>query len=87
MAVNVFDIEAADSQATEVPPVSPKTFDFDAYEDYEYALRDRCRSFCVSDSGVLVYRSVRVAEVFSLPAVGRCQAHGPDFGRASTPAS
>ena len=65
MATNSFDTQLADSQATEVSPVSLKAFDFEAYEDYEHGLRERCRSFWASDSGVLVYRRMRVAEVFS----------------------
>jgi hypothetical protein len=60
-----FDQNKADSQATVIEPVAPDAFDFDAYKEYETGLQDRCKSFWDGDSGVLVYRRMRVAEVFS----------------------
>ncbi len=60
-----FDTSLADSQATLVDPATPDQFDFDMYADYEKSFHKRCRSFWQADSGVLVYRRVRVAEVFS----------------------
>ena len=60
-----FDTSLADSQATPVDPVAPDQFDFDMYADYEKSFHQRCRSFWQADSGVLVYRRMRVAEVFS----------------------
>jgi hypothetical protein len=54
-----------DVQATPVEPVAPEAFDFDAYADYESSLLQRCRAFWAAPSGVLVYRRMRVAEVYS----------------------
>jgi len=60
-----FDQNKADSQATAIEPVTPDAFDFAAYKAYEDGLLDKCKSFWDSDSCVLVYRRMRVAEVFS----------------------
>jgi len=60
-----FDQSISDSQATPVEPVAIEDFDIDAYVEYEQPLDDRCRRFWMADSGVLVYRRMRVAEVFS----------------------
>ncbi|MBN2762307.1 MAG: hypothetical protein JXR41_04385 [Bacteroidales bacterium] len=60
-----FDISLADSQATPVRPVTYETFDIAAYVDYEQELLVKCRDFWEGSSGVLVYRRMRVAEVFS----------------------
>ncbi len=60
-----FDQNSADSQATPVEPVRVADFDFEAYADYEKSLSARCQRFWAADSGVLVYRRMRVAEVFS----------------------
>ncbi len=65
MAQRGFDQNSADSQATPVEPVRVADFDFAAYADYEESLSERCRRFWMADSGVLVYRRMRVAEVFS----------------------
>ena len=60
-----FDLNRADSQATVIEPVLPEAFDFEAYATYEADLLPRCSAFWNSDGGVLVYRRMRVAEVFS----------------------
>lgn len=60
-----FDQTIADAQATPSEPVAPEAFDFDAYADYEAPLIERCRTFWRSESGVLVWRRMRKAEVFS----------------------
>ena len=60
-----FDQTLADSQASPVDPVAAEAFDFDAYANYEKSLTERCRRFWATNSGVLVYRRMRVAEVFS----------------------
>jgi hypothetical protein len=60
-----FDPNSADSQATPVEPVSVADFDFGAYADYEESLSERCRRFWAAERGVLVYRRMRVGEVFS----------------------
>lgn len=65
MTSNGFDQTSADSQATPVEPVDVADFDFSAYADYEADRVERCRAFWAADSGVLVYRRMRVAEVFS----------------------
>ncbi len=65
---DVFDSSKADAQATRVEPVDAKHFDIAAYADYEAALTERCQAFWnapADKGGVLVYRRMRVAEVFS----------------------
>jgi len=54
-----------DAQATPLQPIAPEEFDFEAYADYESSLLQRCRAFWAGQHGVLVYRRMRVAEVFS----------------------
>ncbi|MBN1362724.1 MAG: hypothetical protein JW993_19150 [Sedimentisphaerales bacterium] len=63
--VNEFNTESADAQGTEVTPVAPDRFDFDAYADYEAALLERNRRFWQARSGVAVYRRFRVPACFS----------------------
>lgn len=60
-----FDTGKKDSQSTIVEPVSPEHFPWDKYLEYEDSLLKRCEQFWNSTSGVLVYRRMRVAEVFS----------------------
>lgn len=60
-----FDQTSIDVQATPAEPVAPEVFDFDAYAEYEMSLLQKCRDFWKAQSGVLVYRRMRVAEVFS----------------------
>jgi hypothetical protein len=60
-----FNVTKADSQATVVDPVKVEDFCFDAYSEYESELNARCIAFEKKDSGILVYRRMRVAEVFS----------------------
>lgn len=60
-----FDINLADSQATLIKPLEVAKFDIDAYESYEKKLLEKCKKFWEGGSGVLVYRRMRVAEVFS----------------------
>lgn len=60
-----FNTELTDSQATNIEPISPETFDFDAYQAYEARLLPQCKTFWNSTAGVVVYRRMRVAEVFS----------------------
>ncbi len=60
-----FDTSLADSQATPVVPINPKDFDFEAYEVHAATLLEPCRTFRDAQSGVLVYRRMRVHEVFS----------------------
>lgn len=62
---DVFNVNAADSQATVVHPIEPQHFDIDEYADYEASLLERCGKFWNSNSGVLVYRRMRVKEVFA----------------------
>ncbi len=45
--------------------MSPADFDFEVYAAYEAELQKRCRNFVAADSGILVYRRMRVASVFS----------------------
>jgi hypothetical protein len=60
-----FDQTGIDVQATPAEPVSPDAFDYEAYADYEASLLDRCSRFWQAESGVLVNRRMRIAEVFS----------------------
>ena len=63
--MNKFDTSKSDSQATNVDAVKVVDFPFEFYQEYEQNLLERCTRFVNSDSGVLVYRRMRVAEVFS----------------------
>jgi len=65
MSKERFDQTSADVQATPAEPVTPEAFDFDAYTDYEASRLERCRAFWRADSGVLVWRRMRTAEVFA----------------------
>ncbi|MFH1718929.1 MAG: uroporphyrinogen decarboxylase family protein [Planctomycetota bacterium] len=65
MSKEIFDQMSVDVQATPVEPVAPAAFDFEAYADYEASLIERCRAFWQAESGVLVHRRMRAAEVFS----------------------
>lgn len=65
MSIKKFNTQIADSQATEVIPVAPEQFDFDAYASYTNELNQRCDAFWKSSSGVVVYRRMRVADCFS----------------------
>jgi hypothetical protein len=60
-----FDTTKSDSQATEVTPIAPQKFNFEAYAEYENSLTDRCKAFQDAAEGVLVYRRMRAAEVFA----------------------
>lgn len=60
-----FNNALADSQATQVTPVSPSAFDFDRYEAYCSSLNSACTEFWNKSAGVLVYRRMRVGECFS----------------------
>lgn len=60
-----FDTSKKDAQATVVDPVKVNNFPFETYQEYEKELNERCLEFNSTDSGVLVYRRMRVGEVFS----------------------
>lgn len=60
-----FDTRLADSQATAVVPISSKDFNFEVYENYARELNQKCADFWEKESGVLVYRRMRVADCFS----------------------
>jgi hypothetical protein len=65
MADKSFDTSKKDAQATVVEPVKLSDFSLEAYLDYENSLAEGCRNFIKNPSGVLVYRRMRAAEVFS----------------------
>jgi hypothetical protein len=65
MMAKIFDTSRADAQATAVTPCPPEKFDLSAYADYSKSLAHRCSDFWEAKSGVLIYRRMRVAEVFS----------------------
>lgn len=60
-----FNIKIADSQATEVTPVKLEKFDFEQFAYYTQELNERCKRFWESESGVVVYRRMRIADCFS----------------------
>jgi len=60
-----FDTTKNDVQATIVDPVKVTDFPFEAYQDYESEQTKRCLEFMGAKTGALVYRRMRVAEVFS----------------------
>lgn len=60
-----FDFKKADSQATVVKPTAPKDFCLNEYADYADALDEKCKGFWNADEGILVYRRMRVKEVFA----------------------
>jgi len=60
-----FSTSKSDAQATLVEPVKVSDFPFNEYADYSEKLSGRCSAFMKKSSGVLVYRRMRVAEVFS----------------------
>ncbi len=60
-----FDLAKSDAQSTHVEPVKVSDFCFDSYREYSEKLNERCSNFLKAESGVLVYRRMRVAEVFS----------------------
>jgi len=61
-----FDYNLKDSQSTLVDPMLVDKFPFEAFQEYEQELNLTCRRFWEDDKeGVLVYRRMRVADVFS----------------------
>ncbi|MBN2611193.1 MAG: hypothetical protein JXB00_06520 [Bacteroidales bacterium] len=60
-----FNVNIADSQASQVIPIKSQDFDYDGYAAYAEALNVQCERFWKSSSGVLVYRRMRVAQCFS----------------------
>ena len=60
-----FSTTKSDAQATLVEPVSVSDFCFNEYVSYSEELSGRCSAFVKKNSGILVYRRMRVAEVFS----------------------
>ena len=60
-----FNSSLADSQATAVTPLTPEQFNIDAYADYAAELDARCKTLWEASSGVLVYRRMRVQQVFA----------------------
>lgn len=60
-----FDTSKNDAQATKVDPVKVADFPFETYQEYERELTQKCLEFMQAKSGALVYRRMRVAEVFS----------------------
>ena len=60
----MFDTSLRDSQSTSVNALNPESFDFDQYAEYAAKQDAKVRAFMQKDSGVLVYRRFRVAEVY-----------------------
>ena len=60
----MFDTSLRDSQSTAVTGIAPEAFDFDQYAEYAARQDEKVRNFVAADSGVLVYRRFRVAEVY-----------------------
>jgi len=63
--IDKFNTSLSDSQATSVTPIIPEKFDIEEYSDYEQQKLETCEKFWKLNSGVLVYRRVRVKEVFA----------------------
>lgn len=62
---DTFDFTLADSQATVVRQIEPADFNVNRYADYAAELDERCDKFWKADEGILVYRRMRVKEVFA----------------------
>lgn len=60
-----FSTSKSDAQATLVEPVKVSDFCFNEYVAYADELSGRCSTFMKKEFGALVYRRMRVAEVFS----------------------
>ena len=60
----MFDTSLRDSQSTQVNGLEPSAFDFDRYAEYAAQQDKKVEAFLKADSGVLVYRRFRVAEVY-----------------------
>lgn len=60
-----FNTKKSDAQATVVDPLRVSEFPFSMYQEYEHKLNEKCANFMNATSGALVYRRMRVAEVFS----------------------
>ncbi len=60
-----FDFTLADSQATVVRQLEPTDFNVTRYADYAAELDERCDKFWKADEGILVYRRMRVKDVFA----------------------
>jgi hypothetical protein len=60
-----FNTNLSDSQATKVTPILSEHFNLEDYADYTQHLMNTCQKFWQAESGVLVYRRMRVGEVFS----------------------
>lgn len=65
MAKTKFNTDLADSQATQIKPISIEHFSFNAFAENEAELNERCSVFSRADTGALVHRRMRVTEVFS----------------------
>ena len=59
-----FDTSLRDSQSTPVQEMDPGAFDFERYAEYAAGQDKKVKAFLEADSGVLVYRRFRVAEVY-----------------------
>ena len=60
----MFDTSLRDSQSTAVRGIDPRDFDIDQYAEYAARQDEKVRKFMEAESGVLVYRRFRVAEVY-----------------------
>ena len=60
----MFDTSLRDSQSTQVKGLEPSAFDFDRSAEYADRQDKKVQAFLEADSGVLVYRRFRVAEVY-----------------------
>ena len=65
MDSGAFDYNLADAQGSYVEPVDPDSFDLEEYQEYEAALIERCQDFWSGESGIAVYRRIRVPQVFA----------------------
>jgi len=63
--VKKIDYTIRDTQSSIVDPLSSKEFDVKAYKEYDDELDIKCEKNLSGESGVLVYRRMRVAKCFS----------------------
>lgn len=60
----MFNTKLRDAQSTSVEGIAPEQFDIDEYAEYAAKVDEKVEKFMQADSGVLVYRKFRVAEVY-----------------------
>jgi len=65
MDSGAFNYNLADAQGSYLEPIDPDNFDLEEYQEYAAALIEPCQDFWSSESGIAVYRRMRVPQVFA----------------------